>query len=98
MSTNRDGAVINFKLYVAGQSPHSLRALSNLRAFCAAHLPDRHRLEVVDVLVAPERALAERIFLTPQIVIVDPPPMRTVVGDLTDPGPLRDALGLSAPV
>lgn len=94
MATTGKRAVIDLRLYVAGQSPHSERALANLRAFCRAHLDDRHRLEVIDVLETPARALADRVFLTPQLVITAPPPVRTVIGDLSDPRPLREAIGL----
>ena len=79
---------VDFSLYVAGNLPHSLRALSNLRAFCVAHLPDRHFIEVVDVFEAPERALQDNILLTPQLILTTGDRVLRIVGDLSDPSPL----------
>jgi circadian clock protein KaiB len=87
---------ISLVLYVAGQSPHSLNALGNLRRFCETQLGGRVEidLEVVDVLRHPDRALADRVLLTPALVKRAPAPVRRVVGDLSEGETLARALDL----
>ena len=72
------------RLYVAGDAPNSARARDNLDRFCQAHLPDRHQIEVVDVLAKPDRALADRILVTPTLLRVAPRPDRRIIGNLSD--------------
>ncbi len=74
--------MFKFRLYVAGDAPNSAQAIANLAAFCRAHLPDRHEIEVVDVFLQPQRALADSIFMTPTVVVLAPPPVRRIVGTL----------------
>ena len=57
-----------FRLYVAGDAGNSAQALSNLTAICQSHLPDRHHIELIDVLADPKRAHADGILLTPTLV------------------------------
>lgn len=85
-----------FQLYVAGDAPNSALAIANLKAFCHTHLQDRHQIEVVDVFRAPKRALAEGIFLTPTVVVLTPPPVRRIVGTLSQAQTVLLALGLEA--
>lgn len=87
---------IGLKLYVAGQSPRSLRALANLHSFCCEHLADGHVLNVIDVLETPEHALADRVRLTPQLVVTGGESVQVLVGDLGDPQLLHDALSTAA--
>jgi len=73
------------KLYVAGRSPSSVRALSNLRRICRDHLEEQgYTIEVIDVIVHPSHAEAERISLTPTLCKEHPPPRQVIVGDLSD--------------
>ena len=60
--------VFSFRLYIAGDAPNSLQAMANLTQLCETHLPDRHEIEIVDVLLDPKRALTESIFMTPTLV------------------------------
>lgn len=85
-----------FRLFVAGQSSNSVQAIANLRALCAAHLPDRHEIEIVDVLHAPDRALEENILLTPTLVKLAPQPVKKIIGNLSDATIVRQTLGLNA--
>lgn len=85
-----------FRLYVAGEAPNSLRARANLAAFCKRYLPERHEIEIVDVLRDPQRALAESIFMTPTLVTLEPTPLRRIVGSLGQSETLLFALGLDA--
>lgn len=82
------------RLYVAGDTPNSALAVANLKAICLAHLPGRHEIEIVDLLLQPKLALANRIIITPTLVKMDPPPMRSIVGTLTDTATVLQALGL----
>lgn len=86
------------RLYVADEAPNALRARSNLRAFCRVHLNDRHQIEVIDVFKHPDRALEERIFMTPTLIKQLPLPVRRIVGSLSDTDALRFALGLDSDV
>ena len=83
-----------FRLYVAGDAPNSAQARANLTALCRVHLPDRHEIEVVDVLREPKRALADGILMTPTLVKLAPSPVRRIVGTLSQTQPVLQALGL----
>jgi circadian clock protein KaiB len=72
-----------------------MKAVANLSAFCREHLPERHDIEVVDVLREPQRALDEGVFLTPLLVRYSPAPVCRVVGSLSQSALLLAALGLS---
>jgi circadian clock protein KaiB len=71
------------RLYVSGRAS-GVRAERTLAALCEAHLAGRYVLEVIDVFEHPERAEEERIFATPTLVRASPPPVRRLVGDLSD--------------
>jgi circadian clock protein KaiB len=86
-----------FRLYVAGDTPNSALAIANLTAICRAHLAGRHEIEIVDVFRAPKQALADRILITPALVKLSPPPVRSIVGTLTDTETVLQALGLGVP-
>jgi circadian clock protein KaiB len=87
--TNDD--MIEFRLYVVGDLPNSRRAIQNLRAYCSEHLPGRHRIDVLDVFEVPDRALADHILLTPQLVVVSAGGTRHIVGDLSEPAAIGSA-------
>ena len=85
-----------FRLYVAGDGPHSTQAIANLRAICGEHLPERHTIEIVDVLREPQRALADGVMMTPMLVKHSPAPIRKIIGNLSHREPVLQALGLPA--
>ena len=85
-----------FRLYVAGETENSGQALANLKALCAACLPDRHNIEIVDVFREPKRALSDGIFMTPTLVRFVPGPIRKIIGTLSQKEPVMQALGLEA--
>lgn len=85
-----------FRLYVAGDAYNSAQARSNLNAICQAHLPDRHHIEIIDVLTDPKRAHADGILLTPTLVKLWPAPVRRIVGTLNQPEIVLRALGLES--
>jgi circadian clock protein KaiB len=72
------------RLYVAGQSPKSLRAYANLKALCTEHLAGRYEIEIVDLLEHPELARSDDILAIPTLVRRLPAPLRKVIGDLSD--------------
>ena len=82
------------RLYVAGDAQNSVQAVANLGVFCRTYLPDQCEIEVVNVFQAPERALADGIFMTPALIKLTPAPIQRVVGTLSQTQPLLHAFGL----
>lgn len=82
-----------FRLFVAGDEPNSRLAEQNLRALCQAHLPDRHQIEVVDVLTDFKAALDAQIMVAPAVVM-DAPRSVTLFGTLADKAAVISALAL----
>ncbi|RPJ59064.1 MAG: circadian clock protein KaiB [Acidobacteria bacterium] len=80
-STNQ---VYNLRLYVAGQTPRSLRAFANLRDICDKHLAGRYTIEVIDLLENPQLAQGDQILAIPTLVRKLPPPLRKIIGDLSN--------------
>lgn len=72
------------KLYVTGKTPRTERAISNLRRLCEEELDECYELLVIDVLDHPQLAEDERILATPTLIKQLPPPLRRVIGDLSD--------------
>jgi circadian clock protein KaiB len=72
------------RLYVAGQSPRSLRASANIRRICGDLLPGRHDLEVIDLYQQPELAQDAQIVALPTLVRQLPTPHRMLIGDLSN--------------
>jgi circadian clock protein KaiB len=88
--------VLCLRLYVVGRSPNSVRALANLRIICDEYAQhSRCDCEVVDVLLDPLRAMADKILVTPTLVKLTPPILR-IVGDLSEREKVLDALGLAS--
>jgi circadian clock protein KaiB len=90
--------VVVLRLYVAGGAPNSMQAIANLESICAQYLKDGHRLEVVDVLEDPRRAMAEGVLVTPSLTKLSPQPVAQVVGNLSDRKRVLLALGLKPDV
>jgi circadian clock protein KaiB len=80
----KNGDVIDFRLYIAGQTPKSLAAIANLKAICSEHLEGEYRLEVVDLLKNPTLAKDHQILAIPTLVRSLPVPIRKIIGDLSD--------------
>ncbi len=83
------------KLYVAGRTPRTEAAIANIRDICERDLEHVYELVVIDVLERPQLAENEKILATPTLVKVLPPPLRRVVGDLSDRERLIVGLDLS---
>ena len=86
--------VVVMVLYITESGPNSVQAIANLEAICEQHLKDNFRLEIVDVLEYPRRALADGIVVTPSLAKVSPLPVATVIGNLSDKSELLRALGI----
>lgn len=71
------------RLYVAGQTPKSIAAISNLRAFCKEHLDERYQVEVIDLIKDPHRARMDQIVAIPTLVRRIPSPVKKIIGDLS---------------
>jgi circadian clock protein KaiB len=71
-------------LYVAGQSPKSLRALINLKTLCEEHLPGRYEIEVIDLVERPALARSDDVLAIPTLVRRLPRPPCTIIGDLSN--------------
>ena len=72
------------RLYVAGQTPKSIAALANLKRLCDSHLAGRYSIEVVDLLDKPHLARRDDIVVVPTLVRKLPPPIRKIIGDLSN--------------
>jgi circadian clock protein KaiB len=72
------------RLYVAGQSPRSVAAFDNLKRICEEQLRGRFRIEVIDLLKYPCLAKDDQILAIPTVVRKLPPPVRRIIGDLSD--------------
>jgi circadian clock protein KaiB len=84
----------SLRLYVAGSTPRSSRAVSNLKAICEKHLKDRYDLTVVDLYEQPERAREDQIMVAPTLVRQFPLPVRRLIGDLSQTERVLAALDL----
>ncbi len=81
---NGDSTVWNLRLYVAGQTSKSIVAFANLKKICEEHLAGKYRIEVVDLLKNPQLAKGDQILALPTLVRRLPPPVRKIVGDLSN--------------
>jgi circadian clock protein KaiB len=74
----------HLRLYVAGQTPKSLAAFANLKKICEEYLKGKYTIEVVDLLENPKLAKGDQILAIPTLVRKLPPPIRKIIGDLSN--------------
>ena len=74
----------NLRLYVAGQTPKSLLALTNLKRICEEHLVGRYNIEIIDLLANPQQASDDQILAIPTLIRKLPEPIRKIIGDLSN--------------
>jgi len=74
----------HLRLYVAGQSPKSLRAYANLKDLCEQHLAGRYEIEIIDLVEQPALAQADDILAVPTLVRHLPAPLHKIIGDLSN--------------
>ena len=77
-------AQVVLSLYIAGDTPKSRTALSNLKKICAEHLDGRYRIKVIDLLKNPKLARDHQILALPTLVRQLPVPIRKIIGDLSN--------------
>ena len=72
------------RLYVAGQTPKSVHAITNLKKICEENLKGHYELEVIDLYQQPKLAHGEQIIAVPTLIKKLPLPLRRVIGDMSD--------------
>ena len=75
---------LRLRLYIAGNGPNSQCAIGNLRAICDEHFKGDCKIEIVDLLEHPARALADRVVVTPTLIRLRPTPQARAIGNLND--------------
>lgn len=80
----KEKATWQLRLYVAGDSPRSRTALSNLRKLCEERLKDDYEIHVIDLTKLPHLAKADQIIAVPTLVRSIPEPMKRIIGDLSN--------------
>ena len=83
-----------FRLYVAGSSPRSLRAVQNVQRIFESKIPGRYNLEVVDIYKEPSRAAQDRVIALPTLIKDVPGLVQRLIGDLSEAALLRQGLEL----
>ncbi|MGZ3298657.1 MAG: circadian clock KaiB family protein [Asticcacaulis sp.] len=79
-----ESETFHLKLYVAGQTPKSVRAYENLKTICQEHLAGRYHIEVIDLMKNPQLAKGDEIVAIPTLVRQLPHPIRKIIGDLSN--------------
>lgn len=87
-------ATYALKLYVTGQTPRSERAIANLKLIYENQLQGQYQLVIVDVLEFPGLAEEEKIIATPTLIKELPPPLRRLIGDLSDSNEVLSGLDI----
>jgi circadian clock protein KaiB len=82
------------RLYITGATPNSVRALTNIKAICEAHLPGRYFLEIIDVYQQADLAEKEQLVALPLLIKKQPLPEKRLIGDLSDTEKVLKGLGL----
>lgn len=72
------------RLYVTGSTPHSLKAIYNLKRLCEEYLPDAYELQIIDIYKNPDAVRDEQIIAAPTLIKRLPAPLRRFVGDLSN--------------
>lgn len=83
------------RLYITGTTPHSTRAIVNIRKICEDHLHGRYELEVVDISLKPALAKGEQIIAAPTLIKKLPLPLRRFIGDMSHTEKILLGLDLS---
>ncbi len=74
----------HLRLYTAGQTPKSINAFNNLKKIAEEHLKGKYTIEVIDLTQNPQLAAGDQIFAIPTLVRKLPPPLRKIIGDLSN--------------
>ncbi|MEO7975534.1 circadian clock KaiB family protein [Flavobacterium sp.] len=71
-------------LYIAGQTPKSIKALENIKKYAEQHLKGKYSIEIIDLLKSPQLAEGDQILAVPTLVRKFPEPIRKIIGDLSN--------------
>lgn len=71
-------------LYIAGQTPKSVKALENIKKYAEEHLAGKYSIEIIDLLISPQLAEGDQILAIPTLVRKFPEPIRKIIGDLSN--------------
>ncbi|AWK05649.1 MULTISPECIES: circadian clock KaiB family protein [Flavobacterium] len=71
-------------LYIAGQTPKSIKALENIKKYAEEHLKGKYSIEIIDLLKNPQLAEGDQILAVPTLVRKFPEPIRKIIGDLSN--------------
>ncbi|HXV81874.1 MAG TPA: circadian clock KaiB family protein [Candidatus Binatia bacterium] len=83
------------RLYIAGATPKSMRAVANMKEICRVKLKDRYDLEVIDIYQQPALAKGEQVIAAPTLIKKLPLPLRKFIGDMSDTERILVGLDLS---
>jgi circadian clock protein KaiB len=83
-SKEADSEVWELRLYVAGQTPNSIRAFANLKKIAEDHLKGKYTIEVIDLVKNPQLAAGDQILAIPTLVRKLPEPIKKIIGDLSN--------------
>jgi circadian clock protein KaiB len=72
------------RLYIAGQTPNSVTAIANMKRICEKELKGRYVLDVIDLYQQPQLAQGEQIIAVPTLIKKLPPPLRRIIGDMSN--------------
>lgn len=71
-------------LYIAGQTPKSIKALENIKKYAEEYLAGKYSIEIIDLLKSPQLAEGDQILAVPTLVRKFPEPIRKIIGDLSN--------------
>jgi len=93
-SLKHDAAHYVLCLFVTGVTPNSVRAITNIKEICEAHLKGNYSLEIVDIYQQGDIAKKEQLVALPMLLKKQPLPEKRLIGDLSDTAKVLNALGL----
>ncbi len=88
------GAAYHLRLFITGSTSRSRQAIQNLQKICEEHLQGQYELEVIDVAQNPDQAREHQILAVPTLLKELPPPLRKIVGDLSEKEKVLEGLDL----
>jgi circadian clock protein KaiB len=92
-----NGEPVTLRLYIAGQTPKSISAFSNLKKACEEYLPGKYKIKVIDLMKDPQLARGDQILAIPTLVRELPKPIRKIIGDLSNKEKLLIGLDIQHP-
>lgn len=81
-----------FKLFITGRSARAEKAIRSIRQLIKDNPSTEFHLDVVDVLETPDIAEKEKVLATPTLIKQIPPPVKRIVGDLSNTEKIKQYL------